>query len=364
MATIQRNSSPLRALGLTAVLALVATPALAGGPLAVCECGVPFLWPAGGTGISFNPDQGDLGPLNNLQAVQLVEVSFQAWEDVASSTASYVNAGPLPVDVDTTNFIPFLFPLAPDGLSAIVFDDTGEIFDLLFGPGSGILGFAGPEWVDPSDFRILEGVSFLNGPTFTDLLVAENVMVHEFGHYTNLAHTVVNGQIFIGDNSGPTPFDTFLPIPDPDGNEVIETLYPFLFSAFDQLTRTPHADDIAILSTLYPEPNFFSTTGTISGSILGSNGTSPITGVNVIARNLADPFFDAVSAIFERLHRRFFRVLPDGGHVHHQRPDSGRRLRGFCGRDPSRRIQHPAGIAPAGTRGVLQRCRRDREFPR
>ncbi len=43
----------------------------------------------------------------------------------------------------------------------------------------------------------------------------------------------------------------------------IETMYPFLFINGGQ--ATPHADDIAMFSTLYPEPTFATTTGAITG---------------------------------------------------------------------------------------------------
>lgn len=287
------------ALGCVVVVMLGSIRSFAGGPLALRAPGAPYLWPGGGVNIPFNPDQGGLGPMNNAAAVAQTTAAFAVWQAIPSATATHVNAGQLAFDVDETNYLPFLDPAAPDGLSAIIYDEDGAIFDELFGPDSGVLGFAGPEWVNTSTGAILEGVAFLNGAAIVageePLMLA--VQVHEYGHYQNLAHTVVNGQMLaFGDNSGPTPNDTF-----PGGPAAalgkVETMYPFLFNDDAGGAATVHADDIAIFSHLYPAPTFATTTGTISGNILAPNNTSPVTGVNVIARNVLNPYDDAVSAI-------------------------------------------------------------------
>jgi hypothetical protein len=287
---------------LAGAMILAGTQAFAADSLVVCQSGVPFAYPGGGTDIPFNPDQGGLGPLTNAEGVAAVEQAFQAWADVATSSATFLNAGLMPFDVDNTNFAPILNPTAPDGLSPIVFDEDGSIFTLLFGPGSGILGFAGPDFGNFATCELIEGSAFLNGPEFGDLIVAEDIMVHEFGHYINLGHVELNGQLVPfsegGDTSGPTPDDTTFGTPSFLGTEVIETMYPFYFSTTPSGQvgmRTPHADDIASISTIYPAPGFASTTGTISGRILFPNGTTRASGVNVIARNMNDPFVDAVS---------------------------------------------------------------------
>jgi hypothetical protein len=286
--------------------ALVTTPAIAGGPLANCGDGVPYLWANGGRDITWNADLGDLGELTKAQADAFVAQSFAAWQNVATSTVSYQQGADLPVNVDETNFLAYLEAEEPDGLSAIVYDDSGAIFELLYGADSGVLGFAGPEFGDTATCTITEGLAFLNGPEFTpaDALSGLAIMTHEFGHFSNLAHSQTNGGILLGlatstpEPSGPAPSGTFgaPTVADFANQEYLETMYPFFFGpAFG--SESLALDDTTAISRLYPEAGYGAATATVAGSILGPNGTTRLSGVNVIARNVANPFLDAVSAL-------------------------------------------------------------------
>ncbi len=281
------------------------TVALAGGPLVASTDGTPVGWNTS-AGVPYTPDLGALGLLSRSEAVRLTRDLFHVWDNLPTATIVFARDGSLPVDVDGTNFGPYLGPFggatAPLGQSAIVFDEDGAIFDTLFGVGTSVLGFAGPTFlsdgttivaigdpVPPGSF-VVEGLAFLNGKWIDgidnpaagnhemSLDLFKAVFVHEFGHFSGLDHTQVHGLL--------NPPDT-----DQAGYTTpVETMYPFIS---DVSQATPERDDVVALSALYPAPDFAATTGTVRGRVLASDG-SPLSGINVVARNVADDS-DAVS---------------------------------------------------------------------
>src|SRR5262245_7124337 len=119
---ISMNRSAILAAIVASILCALVSVTRAGGPIQPCTDGQAFVWPNGGAGIPYNPDRGTLGALSHSEAVALIEAAFAVWSNVPSATVSFVNAGELPVDVDISNFEPYLFPDAPDGLNPVVFD--------------------------------------------------------------------------------------------------------------------------------------------------------------------------------------------------------------------------------------------------
>ncbi|HIC05103.1 MAG TPA: hypothetical protein EYO65_06245 [Nitrospirales bacterium] len=284
-----RRSKGSRAIGLFALIALLLSShaSFAGGPFVIDSAGQPAVWSTAHS-VPFHTDLGPLGLLTNAEAIALVEEALQVWEDVPSSSITFAAAGSLPFDVTGSNVFDILDVLG-DGISPVVFDHDGSVIDAVFGIGASrsVLGFTAIEF-GQSD-RILEAQAVLNGsvldgdPTNPDVSRESFLatIVHEFGHYMNLDHSQINGELaFDGDVSNDDGLPTMFPI------------------ASDSATKTTlHLDDIATVSTLYPGQNFSTSTGSIEGEIVLGNGTTPFQGANVIARRTGDPIHDAVSYV-------------------------------------------------------------------
>ena len=199
-----------------------------------------------------------------------------------------------PGDFAVSNFMNFVgSPCAVPGISPMIFDNedtdangNGDIFDAL-GIDSTTLAIATTECVLGA--TVVEGYAIFNGPAVVASDITRSTMTHELGHFLNFGHSVVNGQAFLFGGS-----DALFP----DGSPLlpqaadIEIMFPFDVG----VPTTPQQDDIAIASTLYPDPNVpLSNFGTITGRLMDLS--SPRTGGQIIARNIANPFQDAVSAI-------------------------------------------------------------------
>jgi hypothetical protein len=133
----------------------------------------------------------------------------------------------------------------------------------------------------------------------------QGVATHEFGHSLGMAHTQVNGAAYfynswMDENVGPQsctslPYSTNLTSAD------IETMYPYINSNVGGTglaqANIHTSDTLSSFSDLYPGPGWPSSYGTITGKVFDLDGKTQLTGVNVIARSLTDPFADSTSAI-------------------------------------------------------------------
>jgi hypothetical protein len=267
----------------------------AGGPIIISETGVPYVW-NNSSAIPYNPDQGNLGTLDNNAAKALVANAFAAWSNVSTANLSFTEGAALSTDVDTLAEFNAVIATCGSPTTPIIFDMDGSLTTALGLPPE-VIGFAGPVCVTTAaPFRITKGNAVLNGK-FIDGNQANGeisqadftaTFAHEFGHMLNLDHTQVNGHYFLGDTDDPG----FVAYGAPPVAS-IQLMFPLLVEG---AATVPLADDIAAISTLYPSPSF-SSKGTITGTIFQPDGTTLFQGANVIARNVAKPFTDAVSNV-------------------------------------------------------------------
>lgn len=275
------------------ILLLLAAQARAGGPLLVGgpshAPGVPFRWdPA--QPVRYWTDRGGLGTLDKAGADALTSQAFGVWQAVSTSTVTFSKSGDLAVDVNAANIL----ALANDPSSelntktAIVYDADGSATDMLLGGGASnfVLGFSLILAIstDGVNNRITLGGALLNGK-FIDgqpnpevsVEIFKETFIHEFGHLIGLDHSQINVAVLEG-----------APQRTADNLAGLPIMFPF---ALPDVPARPSLapDDVAAVSALYPEPGFAGATARIRGAIRFSDGTTPVMGVNVIARQVDEP---------------------------------------------------------------------------
>ena len=299
-----------RLLAIAAMLAL-ATGARAAGPLYIYDAAhqAPYAYPGP---VRVYTDLGALGGMSAAQAQAATAFAVGQWSSVPTSSFHADVVGTvaelgLP-DITGANAVDVLGADNGGGIH-VIFDSDGSILRDVLGVPPGVLGVASPEWAEDNSPAIYESWVVINGDVIPDPasiswmdVVAEytGVITHEFGHAINLAHSQTNGAVLMaGDQPVPGRCDGApLSYRVPAVSE-IETMYPFIQPGWSGAAQSTVdvLDDMVALSNLYPAPTWPASHGSISGTIRLADGITPVMGVNVIARNVANPFADAVSAL-------------------------------------------------------------------
>jgi hypothetical protein len=289
--------------------------ALAGGPLVLFnpDTRTPYAYPPGT--VDVYTDLGPNGILTNDESDTLVARGFAEWTNVSSSyfaaaIAGEIVVGGVPTDITLANVDSIISTEGNERFNGggihVIYDSDGSITSGFFGAPPGVAGISSPEFADDNAPDLLESWTVLNGsvidPGDTSPPGANfaGVYTHEFGHAINLSHSQCTGAVFFFlDNDGAAGCSSLsdgFPAPSQ-----VETMYPYINiqpggTGPGQAT-VDLLDDIGPLSDIYPAGGWPTGTGTISGTVFLPDSVSQISGVNVIARNLADPLGDCVSAM-------------------------------------------------------------------
>ena len=327
---------------------LSASAVQAGGPLYTTDDGnpTPFVWDTSKGSIPVYVDGGEVFTydydgsvfLSIKRAQEITQFAFDQWNNVETSTFRADIAGTIEdqtgvADVTGSNALPFYTQQNGYGFW-VLYDTDGSILENVFGvPKTAVLGIAFPEIADGNNV-IIEATAVINGwnvyANDTDGNQIAGVFTHEFGHAINLSHSQTNGHIGYKSNPSTPIFpgvkgceveavhahDTGdwygVPINRADP-EIIETMYPFIghHGAGSVAQSTVNiTDDRVAISNLYPTQEYLSQFGSIEGTLRLKDGSTEYSGVNIIARNIDDPLFDAVSAQSGNLTQG--KIGPDG----------------------------------------------------
>jgi FlgD Ig-like domain/Matrixin len=206
---------------------------------------------------AINPKNNDK---SNAVALASVQAAAEAWEDIPTSFFSVD-----PHEAGPTDSIP---ALAFNNANSVFFDSAGVNF-----PTAGVIAFV-RSIIDGSNGHTLDADMVFNdrdfwwsvtspglepAPAGQSSVDLQSVACHEYGHYFSLDHTSVLGS----------------------------TMIPFIQNNTTQ--RTLELDDRQGNAKVYPEANFTTDFGTVSGTVTnGFNGTA-IFGAHVEAILISAP---------------------------------------------------------------------------
>ena len=280
-----------------ALLLLSSSIAHAGGPLVVSNGKIISY---GDNPLIYRYDKGMLGKFTNAEIVAIIEDLFSDWENIPTANVKFQQDSPgfLDEDINETNFLPILEPNGLLGYTPIVFDEDGELTEALLGAGTknAVLGFAGPrEFSSMSPIVILESQAVYNGRFINGIdsgssdreTSVESLMgtiIHETGHAFGLDHSQINVEAI-----SPTASLTL--------RESVPLMFPVAVNDLFLIRR----DDASAASLLHPDESALAGFGSIEGSVFRQNGSTPVLGANVIARNVNDPQLEAVSCVSDYL---------------------------------------------------------------
>ncbi len=317
-----------------AVAALASTMVLAGGPLYLFDPATktPYAWANGYAPVY--TDLGNLGQLSGDQANAMVAFSISQWNAVPTSSFNGAVVGDfasigLP-DIDASNVLSVLGAWNGGGVH-VIYDEDGSITEAIFGDPYGVLGFTTIEYAADGSPALLEATMILNGSRVPEApytspedaaAMFAGMMTHEFGHAINLAHTQTNGQIINYYTQFNGPADCPTPYTGGPRNDDLETMYPYIniYGSGVAESTVDVLDDMAALSDIYPAAGWPGAYPSIIGTIYapaqsGTKTNTPFTGSNVVARNVANPWKDAISAISGDFTQG--QAGPDGSYAFH-----------------------------------------------